>query len=85
MSEKNATTEEPESVIGQPEGALERMYIEQYLRGKGHTLQSLSALPEEEARQLMVEASAFASCRLAEVETRARFVRDIHFDESSSG
>ena len=54
------------------------MYIAEYLRGKGHTLQREQALQEEEVKPLMVEASAYASTRLAEVETRTQVVHDIH-------
>lgn len=67
-----------EQVMEDPEAALETMYIEEYLSGKGHTLQSLQELPEEDARQLMIEASAYASTRLAEVETRAHLMQGIH-------
>ena len=67
-----------ELVMEDPEAALETMYIEEYLRGKGHTFQSLQELPEEEARQLMIEASAYASTKLAEVEKRAHLMQEIH-------
>jgi hypothetical protein len=82
MSEQDGP-DKPESWKQEPRATPERMYIEEYLRGKGQTLQSLQALPEEEARQLLVEASVYASGRLAEVETRARFVHDIHDSGSS--
>lgn len=78
MSKRDAISDEPESVMQEPEAVLERMYIEEYLRQKGHTLQSVHALPKQEAERLMVEASTYASGRLAEVETRAHFVQDIH-------
>lgn len=57
---------------------LERMYLEEYLRGKGFTWLGLLALPPEEARRLRLEASVWASLKLAEVETRAHLVRDLH-------
>lgn len=78
MSESRVPPDPDEFVMQEPEAALEMMYIEAYLRAKGHTLHSLQALPEEEARQLMVEASTYASTKLAEVETRAKFMQDIH-------
>ena len=78
MSESRATQAKGEFVMEEPEAALERMYIEEYLRGRGHTLQSLQSLPAAEARQLLIEASSYASAKLAEVETRARLVQDIH-------
>ncbi len=57
---------------------LEKTLIEAYLKGKGHTLDDLKKLPEEEARQLMKEASVYASGKLAELEERAHFVQELH-------
>ena len=58
--------------------ALEKSLIEAYLKGKGYTLTSLKKLPEEKAKQLMKEASVFASGKLAELEERAHFVEELH-------
>ena len=66
------------TAMQEPLASLERMYIEAYLHGKGYTMQSLQRMSEEAARQLMIEASAYASAKLAEVETRARFVQELH-------
>jgi hypothetical protein len=60
-----------------PQAQLEKMYIEEYLRGKGYDLHSVHTLPEAEAKQLMREACMYASARLAEVESRAQFRREI--------
>jgi hypothetical protein len=57
---------------------LERAYIEEYLRGLGHSLESLKHLPEPQARQLMRAASQAASLRLSEVENKSHFVEDMH-------
>jgi hypothetical protein len=57
---------------------LEKTLIETYLKGKGYTLEELRSLPEVEAGQLMKEASTYASCKLAELEDRARFVKELH-------
>ena len=46
MSKRDAISDEPESVMQEPEAVLERMYIEEYLRQRGHTLQSVQALPK---------------------------------------
>ena len=62
---------------------LERCLIEEYLKSKGHTQESLRALPENEAQHLKKEASIFASNKLAEIEIRARFTQDLH-DAGSS-
>jgi hypothetical protein len=68
----------PESKVEEPQARLERLFIEAYLRIRGHTRHSLHELPEEEAKRLLMEASMYASARLAEVETRSRFVQDVH-------
>jgi hypothetical protein len=67
-----------EQVLETPEAALERMYIEEYLAEKGHTLKSLRTPAKEEARKLMNEACRYATFKLAEVEARARLHHEIH-------
>ena len=57
---------------------LEKTLIETYLKGKGYTLNELKDLPEEEAKQLMKEASTYASCKLAELEDKAHFMEKLH-------
>jgi len=66
-----------------PESRLEKIFIEAYITSKGYKLKDLKLLPPDELRQLMVDASIFASAKLAEVETRARLIKDIH-DASDS-
>ncbi len=62
-----------------PQAALERKLIEEYLRSKGYCLHDLGRLPRAEAKKLMIETCAFATARLAEVESRAKFQQKIHF------
>jgi hypothetical protein len=57
---------------------LEKVLIETYLNGKGYTQEELRGLPEEEARQLMTEASTYASGKLAEVEVKAHLMQVLH-------
>lgn len=57
---------------------LERSLIETYLKSKGYTREDLKKLPEPEARQLMKEASVYASGKLAELEERAQFLQELH-------
>jgi len=57
---------------------LEKTLIEAYLKGKGYVLDDLKKLPEAEARQLMREASTYASGKLAEVEVKAHFMQELH-------
>jgi len=78
MREPHATEPTADFVMEEPQAVLEGIYIEAYLSSKGYTLQSVQELPEAETKQLMAEASAYASTRLAEVEMRAHLVKDIH-------
>jgi hypothetical protein len=61
-----------------PQSALEKNLIQEYLQEKGYTLEDLHQLPKEEAHRLMREACTYASLKLAEVESRARFREEIH-------
>jgi len=61
---------------------LEKTLMEAYLRGKGFTLEDLKNLPEAESKQLMREASTYASGKLAEVEVKARFMQELHDAQS---
>lgn len=56
---------------------LSRMYLEEYLRGKGHTWQSVRKLPEAAGKQILIEASTYVAIKLAEVEARARVEQEI--------
>jgi hypothetical protein len=57
---------------------LERALIAEYLRDQGYEPEDLHGLPEETVKQLMREASLHASTKLAEVQSRARFVDEVH-------
>jgi hypothetical protein len=61
-----------------PRAQLERAFIEEYLRSRHHDLETLKRLPADEAEALWHEASLFASGRLAEVESRAHLVDELH-------
>jgi len=61
-----------------PQSALERKYIQEFLETKGFNLESLSELPKDEIQHLMREACKYASLKLAEVESRAKFRHDIN-------
>ena len=71
----NNTTPHTEEEI---HALLERCLIEEYLKGKGHTRESLKRLPDDEAHQMMRDASTYASGKLSEIEIRARFTEDLH-------
>jgi hypothetical protein len=57
---------------------LERAFIEEYLRGLGHTLGALPELSAPQARELMRAASLYASMRMEEVESRSQLVEELH-------
>ena len=61
-----------------PEGRLETMLIEEFLRARGLGPAALHALPEVEAKRVLTEASVCAAAKLAEIEARAHFVHEIH-------
>jgi hypothetical protein len=63
-----------------PQSTLEKMLLEAYLEGKGYHLDDLKNLPPDEAQTLMKEACAYASMKLAEVESKAQFRREIHYE-----
>lgn len=60
-----------------PQSALERSLIKEYLRSKGYEYKDINKLPAKEAKALMKEACMYASLKLAEVESRAHFRKEI--------
>jgi hypothetical protein len=63
---------------GDPHAHLERAFMDEYLRTRGHSLATLHNLPAEQVKTLMEQASLYASARLTEVEARAHLVDDLH-------
>lgn len=61
-----------------PQARLERSFVEAYLLSKGYHWKDIPNLPAELARTLMIEASIFASNKLAEIETRSRLINELH-------
>jgi hypothetical protein len=58
--------------------ALEQALIAEFLERRGLTATQVGELPADERLRLWKQASAYASSRLAEVESRAHFVNDLH-------
>jgi hypothetical protein len=76
------TAKEPDArALEDPEGQLEKALIEEFLRARGLDSSAVHALPADEAKRVLTEASVYAATKLAEVESRARFVHQIHGDE----
>jgi hypothetical protein len=59
---------------------LESRFIDEYLRMKGCRWEDLSLLPEAQAKRLMIEASRYASLKLAEHEARAKMRKEISYE-----
>lgn len=78
MSPVNRNAETSPVFLSDPIALLERAFIEIYLKNKGTSLQGLKKLPRLKARRLRIEASIYASGRLAEIEARAALVTEMH-------
>jgi hypothetical protein len=61
----------------EPKSALENKYILEYISSRDYCFRDLQELPREDAQRLMKEACFFASLKLAELESRAQFLRKI--------
>jgi len=78
---KSTTQDKDKPKFESPQAPLESMFIDEYLKGKGYSsIKELCHLPEDEAKQLMIDACKFASGRLAEIESRAGFQQKIHYE-----
>lgn len=64
-----------------PQAPLEMLIIDEFLKEKGYgSIKELCRLPENEAKQLMIDACKFASSKLAEIESKAGFQKKIHYE-----
>ena len=61
-----------------PHARLEREFITAYVADHLPPRRSLRSLSPPARRQLLVEASRYASAKLAELETRAHLVEAVH-------
>jgi hypothetical protein len=66
------------SPIEDPHAALERRLIDEFLGSVGYTRRSAGELGTREVSTLLRAASEYASLRLAEIESRARYTDEIH-------
>ena len=67
--------------IEEPLAELERQLINAYVAGAGHTFHELMMRDDDAARQLLVQASLYASERLSEIESRSHFLKKLHGSE----
>ena len=56
---------------------IEKGLINEYLNNKGYTRSSLKMLSGDNIRQLMIEASIYASCKLTEIEAKAHYNQNL--------
>jgi hypothetical protein len=61
-----------------PKAQLERVFMDEYIRLHGYDPDSVRLRPEAEVMTLLEAASMYAAGRLAEFESRAHYVHDIH-------
>jgi hypothetical protein len=57
---------------------LELALIEEFVRMRGHDPSRLHELPAGDRDALLRQAATYAASRLAEVESRAHYVHEIH-------
>jgi hypothetical protein len=72
------TTDPDRSPFEEPLAELERHLIGAYLAGTGEDLQDLLTRHDDHARKLLADASRYASDKLAEVEARSHYLRQLH-------
>jgi len=64
--------------LEEPQAKLERALIREFLEARGYEPAALRTRTDAVARKLLEQASVYASTKLAEVESRAHYVHDIH-------
>jgi hypothetical protein len=70
---------EPDTTpLEEPQASLELAFIDEFLRKLGYNPDDLRRRTDATARELLAHASTYASAKLTEVESRARYVHDIH-------
>jgi hypothetical protein len=66
------------SSIDDRHATLERTLIDEFLGGRGFTRHTVNDLPAAEATTILRAASAYASLRLADIESKAHYAAEIH-------
>ena len=72
------SAERLEVPLEEPQAALERAIIDEFLAARGLDLRMLSRLPADQIKEILREAALHAGARLAEHEARAHYVHEIH-------
>jgi hypothetical protein len=76
--EVTVAPERPEVPLEEPQAALERAIIDEFLTAGGHDPETLRKLPPDERKTVLRAAALHAAVRLAEHEARAHYVHEIH-------
>ena len=63
--------------LHEPNAELEQTLIDEYIRATGQQPDAVRSRHDEASRALLAAASSYATARLAEVETRAHYVRSL--------
>lgn len=72
------TTDTDRPPFEEPFAELERHLMSAYLAGAGEDFHDLLTRHDDQARKLLAEASRYASDKLAEVEARSHYLRQLH-------
>jgi hypothetical protein len=64
---------------------LEQAFIDEFLRLQGYDHVALNDLPDAQRHAMLASASTYAATKLAEIESRAHYVHDIHGTAQKSG
>ncbi|HEY3093789.1 MAG TPA: hypothetical protein VGJ52_11850 [Vicinamibacterales bacterium] len=64
--------------LEEPQARLELAFIEEFLRSLGYEPAEVRRRTDPTALRLLTQASTYAATRLTEVESRARYIHDIH-------
>jgi hypothetical protein len=75
MSKKNASLNQNGTECWV--SALERLFISEYLISKGYQMYEITKLPKQKVKTLMKEACRYAALKLAEIEAKSKFRRNI--------
>ncbi len=66
------------TALQDPDALLERTFFDEFLRSQGYDPRRMHELPKVLVRELMTQASLYASGKLTEIAARAGFVEGLH-------
>jgi len=72
-----STNDIAEQQMEEPLAELERELISAYVAGTGHSIETLRSRSDNRAKQILTDASIYATARLSEVESRLRYLRSL--------